>query len=107
MYYFSDNCSPHVVYFYLFFWFYMTALAILVLSGLVLLPVLLPVAATDDNVKTQKDKGNQTFSDIDKLLMGNVKVPPQLLFLCFSSLELTCSMEKYVCRGEVQGCGHS
>jgi hypothetical protein len=85
----------------------MTALAILVLSGLVLLPVLLPVAATDDNVKTQKDKGNQTFSDIDKLLMGNVKVPPQLLFLCFFLLELTCSMEKYVCRGGVQGCGHS
>lgn len=87
MYSFSDNCSPHVVYFLLFFFlFYMTALAILVLSGLVLLPVLLPVAATDDNVKIQKAKGNQTFSDIDKLLMGNVKVPPQLLFLCFFCL---------------------
>jgi len=86
MYSFSDNCSPHVVYFLLFFLFYMTALAILVLSGLVLLPVLLPVAATDDNVKIQKAKGNQTFSDIDKLLMGNVKVPPQLLFLGFFCL---------------------
>ncbi|KAJ6754129.1 CSC1-LIKE PROTEIN ERD4 [Salix purpurea] len=51
-----------------YFVFLSTALAILVLSGLVLLPVLLPVAATDDNLKTQK-----TFSEIDKLLMGNVK----------------------------------
>ncbi|KAJ6775946.1 putative MEMBRANE PROTEIN DUF221-RELATED [Salix koriyanagi] len=51
-----------------YFVFLSTALAILVLSGLILLPVLLPVAATDDNLKTQK-----TFSEIDKLLMGNVK----------------------------------
>uniref|UniRef100_A0A6N2M8G4 CSC1/OSCA1-like 7TM region domain-containing protein n=1 Tax=Salix viminalis TaxID=40686 RepID=A0A6N2M8G4_SALVM len=52
----------------------MSALAILVLSGLFLLPVLLPVAATDDNLKTQKASGsNQTFSEIDNLLMGNVK----------------------------------
>ncbi|KAJ6775949.1 CSC1-LIKE PROTEIN ERD4 [Salix koriyanagi] len=57
-----------------YFVFLSTALGILVLSGLILLPVLLPVAATDDNVKAQKTNGsNQTFSEIDNLLMGNVK----------------------------------
>ncbi|KAJ6949670.1 CSC1-like protein ERD4 [Populus alba x Populus x berolinensis] len=58
-----------------YFVFLSTALAILVLSGLVLLPVLLPVAATDDNVKRQKAKGNSSisFSEIDNLLMGNVQ----------------------------------
>ena len=49
-------------------------LGILVLSGLVLLPVLLPVAATDNGVKTASTTSNGTFNDLDKLAMGNVKV---------------------------------
>ena len=49
-------------------------LGIFVLSGLVLLPVLLPVAATDVGVKIAKTTSNGTFSDLDKLSMGNVKV---------------------------------
>ena len=49
-------------------------LGILVLSGLVLLPVLLPVAATDDNGKSAATTSNGTFSDLEKLSMGNVKV---------------------------------
>ena len=100
-----------IVTFFLLFFCNLTALGILVLSGLILLPVLLPVAATDSNVKTQKTNGNQTFSEIDNLLMGNVKVPPRLL-LCFS-LAWTdmlpfsfCSLKKFVCRMTVQGCGH-
>ncbi|CAA7406884.1 unnamed protein product [Spirodela intermedia] len=47
-----------------------TALGILVLSGLVLLPVLLPVARTDNNLALSK---NITFNDLDKLSMGNIK----------------------------------
>ncbi|GMY38011.1 CSC1-like protein ERD4 [Fagus crenata] len=48
-------------------------LGILVLSGLVLLPVLLPVAATDDNWKSTATTSNGAFSDLEKLYMGNVK----------------------------------
>lgn len=56
-----------------YFVFLSTVLGILVLSGLVLLPVLLPVAATDDGVKTASTTSNGTFNDLDKLAMGNVK----------------------------------
>jgi hypothetical protein len=44
------------------------------MSGIVLLPVLLPVSATDDSVKTAATTSNGTFSDLDKLSMGNVTV---------------------------------
>ena len=47
---------------------------ILVLTGIALLPVLLPVAATDDSVKSTAAKTNGTFSDLDYSYMGNVKV---------------------------------
>lgn len=47
------------------------ALGILVLSGLVLLPVLLPVARTDNNLALST---NITYNDLDKLSMGNIKV---------------------------------
>ncbi|KAM3748737.1 hypothetical protein ACB098_05G131100 [Castanea mollissima] len=56
-----------------YFVFLSTVLGILVLSGLVLLPVLLPVAATDNGVKIVSTTSNGTFSDLDKLSMGNVK----------------------------------
>ncbi|KAL0011761.1 hypothetical protein SO802_006869 [Lithocarpus litseifolius] len=56
-----------------YFVFLSTVLGILVLSGLVLLPVLLPVAATDEGVKIASTTSNGTFNDLDKLAMGNVK----------------------------------
>ena len=53
----------------------MPVLGILVLSGVVLLPVLLPVAATEDGAKTSsKTTSNGTFSDLDKLSMANIEV---------------------------------
>ncbi|XP_030553330.2 LOW QUALITY PROTEIN: CSC1-like protein ERD4 [Rhodamnia argentea] len=56
-----------------YFVFLSTVLGILVLSGIVLLPVLLPVAATDKAPNTSSDTtSNGTFSDLDKLSMGNL-----------------------------------
>ncbi|KAF5736358.1 Early-responsive to dehydration stress protein (ERD4) isoform 1 [Tripterygium wilfordii] len=55
-----------------YFVFLATVMGILVLSGVMLLPALLPVAITDDSLaKTAKAK-NETFSDLDKLSMGNI-----------------------------------
>ncbi|KAL0011762.1 hypothetical protein SO802_006870 [Lithocarpus litseifolius] len=49
-------------------------LGILVLSGIVLLPVLLPIAATVDSLKsTRATESNGTFRDLSKLYMGHVK----------------------------------
>ncbi|XP_021293879.1 CSC1-like protein ERD4 isoform X1 [Herrania umbratica] len=57
-----------------YFVFLSTVLGILVLSGIVLLPALLPVAATDDGVKkNSKTTSNGTFSDLDKLSMANIE----------------------------------
>uniref|UniRef100_A0A1D1Y244 Putative membrane protein C2G11.09 n=1 Tax=Anthurium amnicola TaxID=1678845 RepID=A0A1D1Y244_9ARAE len=54
--------------------FLTSVLAILVFSGLVLLPVLLPVARTDYSVKPSAQNTSQgTFNDLDKLAMGNIK----------------------------------
>lgn len=53
-----------------------TVLGILVFSGVLLLPVLLPVAGTD-NALSLANKNNKTagnFSELEKLAMGNVKV---------------------------------
>ncbi|CAI0545423.1 unnamed protein product [Linum tenue] len=56
-----------------YFVFLGTVLAIFVLSGLLLLPVLLPIAATDNNIKGSKsDVSNNTFDELDMLSMGNV-----------------------------------
>lgn len=50
-------------------------LAILVFSGMILLPVLLPVAATDDGAQSTTDSNSGgTFKNLDKLAMGNVQV---------------------------------
>ncbi|GMI86004.1 early-responsive to dehydration 4 [Hibiscus trionum] len=58
-----------------YFVFLSTVLGILVLSGIVLLPVLLPVASTDDGLRkngnTTTSKG--TFNDLDKLSMANIE----------------------------------
>lgn len=57
-------------------------LGILVLSSLILLPVLLPVAATDTGgMKLNSTTSNVTFSDLDKLSMGNVKVSYIIFFV--------------------------
>ncbi|XP_077220879.1 hyperosmolality-gated Ca2+ permeable channel 3.1-like [Tasmannia lanceolata] len=54
-----------------YFLFLNSALWILVLSGIVLLPVLLPVAGTDDSRVTDTNS-NGTFNTLDKLAMGNI-----------------------------------
>ncbi|KAK9267742.1 hypothetical protein L1049_010175 [Liquidambar formosana] len=58
-----------------YFVFLSTVLGILVLAGVVLLPVLLPVAVTDDNGKLSANSttSNGTFGELDKLSMGNIK----------------------------------
>ena len=50
-------------------------LGILVLSSLILLPVLLPVSATDiGDTITNTTTSNGTFSDLDMLSIGHVQV---------------------------------
>ncbi|XP_010540605.1 PREDICTED: CSC1-like protein ERD4 [Tarenaya hassleriana] len=63
-----------------YFVFLGTVLGILVLSGVILLPVLLPLAATDDGIKKITDStSNGTFSQLDNLSMGNIsKSSPRL-----------------------------
>ncbi|CAK9165254.1 unnamed protein product [Ilex paraguariensis] len=56
-----------------YFVFLSTVLGILVLAGLVLLPILLPVAATDHTVTSNNTTSNGTFSDLDRLSMGHVQ----------------------------------
>ncbi|KAM7500534.1 hypothetical protein LguiA_024948 [Lonicera macranthoides] len=57
-----------------YFVFLTTVLALLVLAGLPLLPILLPVAATDHIAKTENSTtSNGTFSDLDKLSMAHVR----------------------------------
>lgn len=53
-----------------------SVLGILVLSGIILLPVLLPVAATDDSIRAAAKSTTSigTFNDLDKLSMGNITV---------------------------------
>lgn len=65
-----------------YFVFLSTVLGILVISGLVLLPALLPIAATDHelrNVVVSGEAKNKTFTDLDKLSMANIqKKSPRL-----------------------------
>ena len=55
-----------------------TVLAILVFSGIVLLPVLLPLAGTDDALEDSAGFENGTpsekFNVIERLALGNVRV---------------------------------
>ncbi|KAK3126371.1 hypothetical protein QOZ80_7AG0555560 [Eleusine coracana subsp. coracana] len=55
--------------------FLSSVLAILVLSGMVLLPVLLPVAGTDHalELSANDNKSNQNFSQIEILALGNIQ----------------------------------
>ncbi|CAL9088525.1 unnamed protein product [Musa textilis] len=54
--------------------FLSSVLAILVFSGIILLPVLLPVAATDNGAQSTTDSNSsRTFKNLDKLAMGNVQ----------------------------------
>lgn len=64
-------CNPGILIYYPFMF---SVLGILVLSGLILLPVLLPVAATDHSIKLNNTTSNGTFDDFDKLSMGHVGV---------------------------------
>ncbi|XP_031129633.1 CSC1-like protein ERD4 [Ipomoea triloba] len=62
-----------------YFVFLTTALGILVFSGLILLPTLLPVAATDHSVRLNSTTSNGTFNELDRLSMGHIgKNSPRL-----------------------------
>ncbi|ERM99166.1 hypothetical protein AMTRI_Chr02g212240 [Amborella trichopoda] len=57
-----------------YFVFLRTVLGILVISGILLLPILLPVAVTDINTTlTKETNSNGTFNNLDKLAIGNVQ----------------------------------
>jgi calcium permeable stress-gated cation channel len=65
-------------------------LAILVVSGIVLLPLLLPLAATDHALENsagfKNGKAAQNFTIIERLALGNVQVSNFLLQLPFRSV---------------------
>ncbi|WCJ33500.1 Early-responsive to dehydration stress protein (ERD4) [Euphorbia peplus] len=63
-----------------YFVFLGTALSIFALSGLLLLPVLLPVAATAKGSKVANSTSEDSFDDLDKLSMGNVEESSQRLW---------------------------
>ncbi|XP_059668690.1 CSC1-like protein ERD4 [Cornus florida] len=63
-----------------YFVFLTTALGMLVLAGLVLLPLLLPVSATDNSSKLSNTTSNGTFNDLDKLSMGHVEAKSSRLW---------------------------
>ncbi|XP_009611468.1 CSC1-like protein ERD4 isoform X2 [Nicotiana tabacum] len=48
------------------------ALGIFVFSGIILLPVLLPVASTDHSIKAANTTSKGTFNELDRLSMGQV-----------------------------------
>lgn len=56
-----------------YFVFLSTVLGILVLSGLVLLPILLPIAGTGKGVRSTNTTSAGTFNDLDKLSMGHIR----------------------------------
>lgn len=56
---------------------------ILVLASLVLLPLLLPVAASDPGVNGSGSTSNGTFNELDRLSMGHVQVCFSTEFLYF------------------------
>lgn len=57
---------------------FLSAVGILVLASLVLLPLLLPVAASDPGENGSGTTSSGTFNELDKLAMGHVQV-------CFST----------------------
>lgn len=86
-------------------------LGIFVLSGVILLPVLLPVAVTDKGEKTQttnkviaatdNDGKNQTtskvtFDELDKLSMGNITVRSVLHRIFLNSILVNFAFIKLI-----------
>ncbi|KAL9673683.1 hypothetical protein QQ045_029944 [Rhodiola kirilowii] len=55
-----------------YFVFLTTVLGILTLAGVLLLPILLPLAATDNGLNKASTTSNGTFNDLDKSSIGNV-----------------------------------
>lgn len=75
--------------------FIFSALGIFVFSGIVLLPVLLPVAATDHSIKAVNTTSKGTFNELDKLSMGQVGV---------SSFDLSLNIiYTYICKPVFHG----
>lgn len=73
--------------------FFFSALGILLVAGIVLLPILLPVAVTDHGKHGKgKTTSNGTFSDLDKLSMGNIRVSSKycLCLLPYVTFTSTC-----------------
>lgn len=61
----------------------------LVLAGIVLLPALLPIAATDHSVKLNSTNPNETtMAELDQFSMGHVGVSFAFFFF-FSSVTFT------------------
>nr|XP_043622928.1 CSC1-like protein ERD4 [Erigeron canadensis] len=56
-----------------YFVFLSTVFGILLLSGIVLLPVLLPIAITENNPGVKNSTGKNAFQDLDKLSMAHLK----------------------------------
>lgn len=70
-----------------------SVLGILVISGIVLLPVLLPIARTDNSISSSKETTSEgAFTDFDKLSIGNVTVK----FFCYVLLCLFCCVSYVV-----------
>lgn len=59
------------------YWNVFPVLGIFVFSAVVLLPLLIPIAVTDDGIKNANMNNTQsvgTFSELDNLSMGNINV---------------------------------
>lgn len=56
-----------------YFVFLSTVFGIFVISGIVLLPILLPVAITENNPRVVDSTGKNAFNDLDKLSMAHLK----------------------------------
>ncbi|KAG0497199.1 hypothetical protein HPP92_001890 [Vanilla planifolia] len=61
--------------------FLSSVVGIFVLSGMLLLPILLPIAATDHGYKSAgESNSNATFNNLDKLALGNVQAKSSRLW---------------------------
>ncbi|KAL4563509.1 hypothetical protein LXL04_027552 [Taraxacum kok-saghyz] len=63
-----------------YFVFLGTVFGIFLISGIVLLPILLPVAFTEHNPKAVDSTGKNAFNDLDKLSMAHIKEQGSRLF---------------------------
>nr|QFG71781.1 CSC1-like protein ERD4 [Salicornia brachiata] len=62
-----------------YFVFLSTAFTMLVVSGIALLPSLLPISITDHSIRLENTTSNGTFSELDKFSMGHIgKGSPRL-----------------------------